>query len=82
MHSPFRVEIIANDASLISVNELDTLFYQQMTSDGDQQAISMGFYVAADSTYGIPARGTQFTLNNTETQGPYRLWNEDTDAYH
>lgn len=42
----------------------------------------MGFYVNAVSMYGLPARGTEFTLNTTERQGPYRLWNEDTDAYH
>lgn len=37
----------------------------------------MGYYMDAAQVYGIPARASEFTLNTTETQGPYRLWNED-----
>lgn len=37
----------------------------------------MGFYVNAQYMYGIPERAAEFKLNYTETQGPYRLWNQD-----
>jgi len=37
----------------------------------------MGYYMNSINNFGIPERAAEFLLNFTETQGPYRLWNQD-----
>jgi alpha 1,3-glucosidase len=58
------------------VNHDDTLFFESGSTLYDQ-SISMGFFVNALHMFGIPERANTFLLNTTETQGPYRLWNQD-----
>jgi len=38
----------------------------------------MGYFVNAVNMFGLPERAAEFKLNTTETQGPYRLWNQDS----
>ena len=75
-YSPFRIEALSNDQVLVIVNHEDTLFFESGATEEDQ-SISMGFFVNALHMYGIPERANTFLLNTTETQGPYRLWNQD-----
>jgi alpha 1,3-glucosidase len=37
----------------------------------------MGFYINSVNLFGLPERAASFELNWTDTQGPYRLWNQD-----
>ena len=57
-------------------NHEDTLFFESGSTVEDQ-SISLGYWINAQATYGIPSRANTFLLNTTETQGPYRLWNQD-----
>lgn len=74
--SPFRLATYHNNVNLVTVNENDTLFFESGATIEDQ-SISMGYFVNAQAMYGIPSRANTFLLNTTETQGAYRLWNQD-----
>jgi len=65
---------------LVVVNNMDTLFYEEATSeDPESQSISVGFFMKTDNVYGIPARGSTFHLNNTNTDN-FELYNSTTDS--
>lgn len=66
----------SNEQLIAIVNHEDTLFFESGSTLYDQ-SISMGFFVNALHMFGIPERANTFLLNTTETQGPYRLWNQD-----
>jgi mannosyl-oligosaccharide alpha-1,3-glucosidase len=59
------------------VNHEDTLFFESDPTNIESQSISMGYFINAQAMFGIPSRANTFLLNTTETQGPYRLWNQD-----
>jgi hypothetical protein len=64
--SPFRIQSSANDVTLVTVNNEDTLFFESGTSIEDQ-SISLGYFVNAQFMYGIPSRANTFLLNTTNT---------------
>lgn len=61
---------------LTEINHEDTLFFES-GSELQDQSISMGYFVNAVNLFGLPERAAEFELNYTQTQGPYRLWNQD-----
>jgi alpha 1,3-glucosidase len=74
--SPFRIALKSKGQVLVVINDEDTLFYESGTELVDQ-SISLGYFVNSLNNFGLPERASDFALNFTETQGPYRLWNQD-----